>query len=245
MIAGFHLEGPFISADHPGAQPQDAILDPVRLEEWDEVFEHPLLRVITLAPERPGALELITRLMKRGVIVSMGHTDATFDQARQGFEFGASHATHFFNAMRPFHHREAGIVGYALQNDAMSVELIYDRLHVSKEAAKLMVRCKPPERILAVSDSTMATGLPPGLEVEMWGGTCVTGDGQVRLKASGALAGSAITLLDAFRNLAHDFGLELAIRACCLNPRHALGLTEAPRVYVELDDRLEIVEVHR
>ncbi|MFQ3668671.1 MAG: amidohydrolase family protein, partial [Fimbriimonadaceae bacterium] len=90
MIGGFHLEGPFISPKFPGAQPPSAILDPpIGPSEWDEIFDDPRLKVITMAPERPGALELISRLTGRGVIVSMGHTDATFDEARRGFEFGA------------------------------------------------------------------------------------------------------------------------------------------------------------
>lgn len=242
MIAGFHLEGPFISPLHPGAQPKDAIIDPpTGFSEWEEVLSHPLLKYITLAPERPHALELITRLMQWEVIVSMGHTDATYDQARAGYEFGATNTTHTFNAMRGLHHREAGTVGYALLNDGLYTELIYDRKHVSKEAASLLLKCKPADRIIAVSDSTMASGMPPNLEIEMWGLKCYTGRQEVRL-ADGTLAGSAITLLDAFQSLAEDFGLETAIRACCLNPRQGLGLGTEPRVYVELDRELNVVE---
>lgn len=244
MIAGFHLEGPFISPAHPGAQPPSAIVDPPEgATEWDEVLNHPLLRYITLAPERPRALELISRLMKRRVIVSLGHTDATYHEARAGFEFGASHSTHTYNAMRGFHHREAGMVGYALLNDALTTELIYDRKHVSREAARLLFRSKPPEKVLAVSDSTMATGMPPNLEIEMWGLKCVTGTQEVRL-LDGTLAGSAITLLDAFKNLTEDFNLETAILACCLNPRRALGMPAKPRVYVELDREYHVVHRH-
>jgi N-acetylglucosamine-6-phosphate deacetylase len=242
MIAGFHLEGPFISPKHPGAQPPKSILiPPPGPSSWDEVFEHPQLRYITLAPEQPHALELTSRLMQRGVIVSMGHTDATYDQARAGYEFGASHTTHTYNAMRPFHHREAGVVGYALMNGSLRTELIYDRKHVSHEAAELLFKCRPLDRIIAVSDSTMATGMPPNLEIKMWGLDCVTGQNEVRLK-NGTLAGSAITLLDAFKNLAEDFGLEAAIMTCCINPRAALKMDGPPRVYVELDKDFNIVD---
>lgn len=244
MIKGFHLEGPFLSPEFPGAQPRAAILDPPAVaSQWDFVFNHPRLKVVTLAPELPNSLALTTRLMQRGVIVSMGHTNATYDEARRGFEFGASQATHSFNAMRPFHHREAGMVGYLLSNDALSAELIYDRVHVSLDAAKLLVRCKPAERLIAVSDATMAAGMPAGQRISMWGQPCITGDGDVRLY-DGSLAGSAITLLEAFRNLAEDFGLELAIQACCLNPRRVLGMPEEPNVWLELDQSLEIVERH-
>jgi len=242
LVKGFHLEGPFISPKHPGAQPQSAIEGPaVGASSWDEVFEHRSLRYITIAPEQPHALELISRLMQRGVIVSMGHTDATYDEARAGYEFGASHTTHTFNAMRGFHHREAGIAGYALLNEHIRTELIYDRKHVSKEAAALLLKCKPSDRVIAVSDSTIATGMPANLTIQMWGLECVTGPQEVRLK-NGTLAGSAITLLNAFRNLAEDFGMETAIRCCCLNPRAALKMDGPPRVFVEMDKDLKIVE---
>jgi N-acetylglucosamine-6-phosphate deacetylase len=196
-----------------------------------------------MAPELPHALELASRLMERGVIVSMGHTNATYEEARRGFEFGAAHTTHTFNAMRGLHHREAGILGYALATDALRCELIYDRLHVSREAAGLLFKCKPEDRVIAVSDSTLATGLPPGQTVTMWGHECVIGKKQVRLASNGALAGSAITLLDAFRNLHEDFGAEKAIRACCLNPRAALGISQIKR-WVQLDrESLDIEEI--
>ena len=242
LIAGVHLEGPFISTKHPGAQPKTAIeTAPVKAGPWDSVFDHPLLRYATLAPEQPHGLELASRLMKRKVIVSMGHTDATYDDARAGFEFGASHVTHMFNAMRGFHHREPGIVGYALMNDSITTELIYDRNHVVYEAARLLFRCKPADRVIAVSDSTMATGMLPGKKIKMWGLDCVTGDKEVRL-ADGTLAGSAITLRDAFQNLTEDFDAETAIRCCCLNPRRALNMPSTPRTYLELDDSFRVVE---
>lgn len=244
LTPGFHLEGPFLSPKFPGAQPPERIVEPSPVSsEWDEVLDHPKLRMITLAPELPHTLELITRLMKRGVRVSMGHSNATFEEARRGFEFGAAGVTHMFNAMRPLHHREVGLAGYALSNDQLATELIYDRLHVSREAASLLFRVKGPAKVVAVSDSVMATGLPAGMAVEMWGLSAQKGRGDVRL-ADGTLAGSAITLLDAFRNLYEDFGPEIAVRACCLNPRRELGMTTAPTVLVELDKNLEIVEIH-
>jgi N-acetylglucosamine-6-phosphate deacetylase len=244
MVGGFHLEGPFISVKHPGAQPQDKIVDPVSAqEEWREVLEDERLKVVTLAPEVSGALDLARFLNARGVVVSMGHTDATFAEARAGFESGAQHTTHTFNAMRGLHHREAGAVGYALMNDALRCELIYDRHHVSPDAAELLIRNKPAGGVVAVSDSTMATGMASGEHLAMWGLDVVTSPGEVRLASNGALAGSAITLFDAFRNLAEDFGAELAVRACCLNPRQALRLLGPPSRYVVLDSRYEIVEV--
>jgi N-acetylglucosamine-6-phosphate deacetylase len=243
MIPGFHLEGPFISPAFPGAQPKHRIaLPPEDDSEWAPIIDNPHLLVITLAPELPGALDLASKLMTRGVVVSMGHTNATFEEARRGFEFGVSQATHTFNAMRGFHHREAGAAGYVLWNDALFAELIYDRHHVCKEAAAILLKCKPADKIIAVSDGTMAGGMNAGEKITMWGLECIVGHKEVRL-LDGTLAGSAITLLDAFRNLAEDFGAETAIRACSLNPRKALQLPE-PRVYLELDRNLNIVKRH-
>lgn len=240
-IAGFHLEGPFISDRYPGAQPQDKIAKTAPLDPaWDEILDHPKLRVVTLAPEIPGAGELILRLQSRGVIVSMGHTNATFAEARAGFEFGITQATHTFNAMRPFHHREAGTVGYVLQQDGIVGELIYDRIHVATESAQLLLSCKPEQGVVAVSDSSMATGLAPGTKITMWGHECVCGRGEVRL-ADGTLAGSAQTLFDMFRNLFDDFGPEVAVRCCSLNPRRQLGIGTHPRTMLELDRHLQLV----
>lgn len=239
MIAGIHLEGPFVSATYPGAQPKEKIADiPVGGSEWSEIFEGSRLRLITLAPEIPHALDLILSLQKRGVVVSMGHSDATFDQAHQAFEFGATHVTHLYNAMRPFHHREAGLVGFALLTRGVMTEVIYDLKHMTFEAMRLAERCKGPDQIIGISDCTMAAGLAPGTRINMWGHECITGPGEVRL-LDGTLAGSGQTLIDIFRNLYRDFGPELAVKACSLNPRRQLDLPE-PKVYLEFSHSLEL-----
>ncbi len=245
MILGFHLEGPFISPAFPGAQPRDFILEPpTGSSEWDAVFDSPGLKVVTLAPELPWALLLIERLAGRAIRVGFGHTNAGYAEAKAGFQAGASHATHTFNAMRPFHHREAGIVGFALTEPGFACELIYDRLHVCREAADLLIRSKPSDKVIGISDGTMAAGLPVGSDVTMWGQPATVGAGDVRL-ADGTLAGSAVTLRQVFRNLLQDFGAEVAIRACCLNPRHLLGMTDAPRVWLEMSLDGELLAIHR
>jgi N-acetylglucosamine-6-phosphate deacetylase len=246
MVKGFHLEGPFISSAFPGAQPPNAIAEIPTDSEWDDILDDPRLRVITMAPEKVGALPLVSRLAKRHVSVSMGHSNATFAEAETAGRSGANHTTHTFNAMRGFHHREAGLAGYAMLEDTLFAELIYDRIHVSTQSARLLIKSKPKERLVAVSDSTMATGQPAGMRFKMWGLDCITAPGQVRLADSGNLAGSAITLYDAFTNLADDFGLETAIRACSINPRLSIGYKEEPRVFnvfsrdLEIKDRIEL-----
>lgn len=244
MIWGFHLEGPFISPKYPGAQPQEFIIEPpVGPSEWDSILADPRLKVVTLAPERPGGLELTRRLADRDVRVSMGHTEATFEQCTAAFAAGARHTTHTFNAMRPLHHREAGTVGFAMATDSLFAELIYDRHHVSPPAASVLLRCKSADRVIAISDSTMAAGMPSGTTVTMWGLEGFVNEGTVRL-ADGTLAGSAATLYDVFRNLLADFGAEVAIRACSLTPRTALGVYGPPRVYIETTLNGEIVARH-
>lgn len=244
MFAGFHLEGPFISKHYPGAQPPQFILDPpAAASEWDAIFDHPKLRVVTMAAEHPFALPLITRLMSRGVIVSQGHTNATYAEAKAGFVHGAAHMTHFFNAMRPFHHREAGTVGYGLTTPGLTTEIIYDRQHVAEDAMKLLVQCKNSDDILAVSDSSAATRLPAGSELNMWGHQATVIGKRVQLP-DGTLAGSTITLLDAFCNLCEDFGEELAIRACSLNPRRALKMG-SPQVYLEFDQDYHLAQIYQ
>jgi N-acetylglucosamine-6-phosphate deacetylase len=243
MIVGFHLEGPFISPKFSGAQPKEFIVNaPIIASPWDEILDDPRLRIVTLAPEVPGALEMTSRLIDQGVIVSIGHTNATFDEARIGFEFGAGHATHTFNAMRPFHHREAGTVGYVLDNPTLVAELIYDRHHVCRQAADLLLNVKGADTVIAVSDATEAAGLTHGTKLELWGQKVIIEHGQVTLE-DGSLAGSAITLAEAFRNLADDFGTEVAIKLCCINPRKALRMTGPPKVWLEFDFDLELTRI--
>jgi len=241
MAPGFHLEGPFISQTYPGAQPPEYILDPPASGSiWDRVFDHPKLRLITMAPELPGAIPLISRLDARGVLVNYGHTNATYSELEAAFGAGLSGATHTFNAMRPLHHREAGAVGFALTQSSIDCELIYDRVHVSTNAARLLVQCKSKEHLVAISDATMAAGLKEGTKLSMWGHDVVVGPGDVRLAGNGALAGSTITLANAFKNLSEDFGIEAATWACSLNARRRLKLP-APKLWLEIAPDFTVV----
>jgi N-acetylglucosamine-6-phosphate deacetylase len=242
LVAGFHLEGPFISPAYPGAQPVGFIqVAESHIEDWCPMWHDPRLRLVTLAPETQGGLKLVERLSSAGIRVSIGHSNATYAQCQLAAALGASQITHTFNAMKPLHHREPGVVGFALTDDNVLCELIYDRIHVVKPAADALIKLAG-KRLLAVSDSTMASGLPAGTELFMWGLECVVGDGQVRLKG-GTLAGSAITLADAFRNLAEDFGPEIAIRACTETPRAALGGLPV-RQWLVFDESFQVAERH-
>ncbi len=245
MIAGFHLEGPFLSPKFPGAQPESEIAPPPAFDDpaWCPVFRHPKLKIVTLAPEREGALPLISALAKRGVAVSMGHTDATFDEASRGFSAGLRSATHTFNAMRGLHHREPGALGFALFEEALYAELVYDRKHVSPEAASILLKCKRPDKVIAVSDSSPATGLQEGSALTLWGNRAEVIDGRVRLVGTNTLAGSTSTLLDAFRNLGADFGLEVAISLTSMNPRRLLGIEGPPGVLLTFGLDLSLKEI--
>ena len=240
LIWGFHLEGPFISPQYPGAQPPEAIIPfPISLSPWDSALSDPRLKLITLAPEQPGALSHIQKLAERGVLVSGGHTNATYAEFTAGINVGLSHATHTYNAMRGLHHREAGALGAVLNHDSVTAELIYDRQHVSKPAAEILLKSKPKDKVVAVSDCTLAKGKNPGEEFCMWGHQVIKGENDVRLATNNALAGSCATLLDCFRNLAQDFGPETATQLCSLNPLAELKIPQPTR-WILLDINLNL-----
>ena len=238
-FAGVHLEGPFISTKRPGAQPLESIREP-SIESFREVvgdYER-LIKIVTLAPEIPGAGELAESLLRDGKIVSAGHTDATFEQLESCV--AVTHMTHFYNAMSPLGHREPGAVGFGLGSPIVC-ELIYDRIHVSKPAAQILWQAKRPDKMIAVSDGTMASGTADGWIGTMWGHAVAKKDGAVRL-ADGTLAGSAVTLVDVFKYLWQDLGPEVAIAACSTAPRKALGLPEA-RMWLRVEEDGTIIEV--
>lgn len=237
-FAGVHLEGPFINPRRPGAQPLQYIRA-ASVEAFESlVGEYArMIRIVTLAPEIPGVAELGPYLRRKGIIASAGHTDATYEQLCRA---APEHLTHFYNAMSPLNHRAAGAVGFGLSM-AATCELIYDRIHVSQPAAKILWQAKKPDRMIAVSDGTMASGMADGWSGEMWGHAVSKRDGAVRL-SDGTLAGSAVTLVDVFKFLWQDLGPEVAIACCSTNPRKALGLPEA-KMRLKVADDGTIIEV--
>ncbi|MCH8273649.1 MAG: amidohydrolase family protein [Armatimonadetes bacterium] len=239
-FAGVHLEGPFINPKRAGAQPKDAVQEP-SIEALERGLGDlmDLVRIVTLAPEMPGGLELTAALAQRGVRVSAGHTDADCETLIRAKEAGLSRMTHFYNAMRPFHHRDLGSVGFGLANE-ITCELIYDRQHVCPEAARLLWERRGPRGVVGISDGTALSGAPDGKQTEMWGHTVVKRDGCVRLQ-DGTLAGSCVTMADVFRNLWQDIGPAGAVLACSLNPRADLGLPEAA-LWLVVNEEGEITE---
>jgi N-acetylglucosamine-6-phosphate deacetylase len=221
---GIHLEGPFLSHTKRGVQPAEHLLAPDiatfdRLQEAAEGH----LRLMTLAPELPGAVELAAHATSRGVRVSLGHSNATAEETRAAIAAGAVSATHTFNAMRPLDHREPGILGTVLTDDSLFAELICDGIHVAPEMVKLWWRAKGPERAILVTDAMSAAGMPDGtyrlggFAVEVAGG---------RAMARGVLAGSVLTLDRALANFIEFTGapLEEALRLLTANPARMTGL---------------------
>jgi N-acetylglucosamine-6-phosphate deacetylase len=224
-LLGIHLEGPFLNARCAGAQHGGWMRAP-SLQELDalQACSGGMIRLVTLAAELPGALDFIRAVRRRGVAVSLGHSEASEDEVVAAIDAGAQHVTHLFNAMAPLHHRAPGLVGSALTDDRLSVELIADGVHLHRRAIDIALRCKPPEKVVLVSDGVAAVGMPEG-EMELFGVPCVARDA-VRVQATGRLAGSRLTLDQALRNLHAWFPalpLERLLAAASAAPAALLG----------------------
>lgn len=223
-ILGAHLEGPFLSSARPGAMQQDAIVRP-SVDAYRDYFSgyEDIIRLVTLAPEEQGAEELIAYLHRAGIKVQAGHTYATYDQAVQGFSWGAESLCHSFNACRGIHHREPGVVTAALENPDVYMEAICDFLHLHPAIVKLIYREKGPDRMLAVSDSVLSHGLPDG-EYRLEGYHLVVRDGITRT-VDGALDGGVAYLDQAVRNLI-SVGVPAAdaLRMASRTPARRMGL---------------------
>ena len=225
QVLGVHLEGPFISTKHVGAQPIEYVQAPsVELFEVYNKESGGNIKIVTLAPEVEGADKLIAHLKERGVVVSIGHTDATFEQVEAAKILGATNITHTFNAQTPLHHRKAGVVGAALLDDDLVAELICDAIHVSVPAMKLLVKCKQKEKLVLITDSMRAKWLPDGVS-ELGGQTVIVNGGEARLE-NGALAGSVLKMNEAVRNMVEKVGVDLctAIDYATANPAKSLGV---------------------
>jgi len=246
-ILGMHLEGPFLSPNRLGTHEASARRDPDPAL-LDRLLDAGPVRLMTLAPELPGADALIDRLLERGVVVSLGHTDATAAQANAAFDRGAKSVTHLFNAMRPFLHRDPGIVGAALARDDVHVSIILDGIHLAPETART-VWSAAHGRMALVTDAIAAAPRAEGpsslgeLDLQVH-------EGAVR-GPDGVLAGSVLTMIEAVRSL-HALGVRLedAVCAATVAPARVLGDSELGRIdaghpadIVVLNDRVEIERV--
>ena len=223
---GIHLEGPFLSHSKRGVQPPEHLLAP-DIAIFDRLFEaaEGHVRLMTLAPELPGAVELVAHATARGVRVSLGHSDATAAQTRTAIAAGAASATHTFNAMRALDHREPGILGTVLTSDALYAELICDGIHTEPEIVRLWWRAKGPERAILVTDAMSAAGMPDG-EYQLGGFAVQVANG--RAMARGVLAGSVLTLDRALTNFVAFTGasVEQGLPLLTRNPASMTGLVD-------------------
>lgn len=246
-VVGAHLEGPFISRARLGTHPADARRDPDSRLLARLVSAGPV-RLVTLAPELPGALELIDWLRDRKIAVSVGHSDATATEAHAAFDRGVRTVTHIFNAMREFRHRDPGIVGAALVRPEVVIQAIVDGTHLDPDVVRLLWRVAAG-RLALVTDAIAAAGRGDG-EYAL-GGIDVVARGGVARSGDGVLAGSALTMIEAVRNLvALGTPLEGALEAATSIPARVLGKSSLGRLalgshadVVVLDDALEVDRV--
>ena len=223
---GIHLEGPFLSHAKKGVQPAEHLLTP-DIATFDRFFDasEGHIKLMTMAPELPGAVELVAHASARGVRVSLGHSDATSAETRAAIAAGAASATHTFNAMRPLDHREPGILGTVLTTDSLYAELICDGIHTAPELVKLWWRAKGPERAILVTDAMSAAGMPDG-EYHLGGFAVQVANGKAM--ARGVLAGSVLTLDRALTNFLEFTGAELeqGLRLLSTNPATMTGFQD-------------------
>ncbi|MCL6632800.1 MAG: N-acetylglucosamine-6-phosphate deacetylase [Alicyclobacillus herbarius] len=227
-ILGVHLEGPFIAPNRRGAQNPEFIQAPsVAVTESLMQRAPGLVRCMTLAPERPGGLDLVRWLGQRQVLVSMGHTDASSDLAEAAIEAGVRRATHLFNGMRGLHHREGGPVTAALLDERVVCEVIADGQHVTWDVLKLVVKVKGPDGITLITDAMAAAGQPDGV-YDLGGLPVEVKAGRACLAGTEQLAGSTLTMDQAVRNMAAKVGVSLpdVVRMASTTPARQLGLVD-------------------
>jgi N-acetylglucosamine-6-phosphate deacetylase len=239
---GIHLEGPFISHARRGVHPPQDLLPP-RVETFQKFWEaaRGQIRVMTIAPELEGALEVIQLASHLGVCVSLGHSDATYEQAKHGIAAGGRHATHTFNAMRPLGHRDPGILAAALLSEQLTADVIADGIHLDPVILELFLKAKGAERAVLITDAIAATGMPEGrymlgsLEVEVKDGAC-TYDGK--------LAGSVLTMDRAVCNVANldGWNLQRAVQLATANPARVVGQTTRGKIAAGMASDLAVLD---
>lgn len=247
MPIGLHCEGPMLAPSHRGTHRLDYLTPPGPevIEGWDPSGG---VAMVTIAPELPGALDVITELRKRGVVVAIGHSGATYERAQEAFAAGATVGTHLYNAMSGFHHRTPGLVGALLANRDVVAGIIVDGIHSHRAAVEIAWKSKGPRHLMLVTDALAAAGMPYG--TYRIGDIAVTYDDTGARNESGGLAGSVLTLDEAVRNLIAFTGCEVseALGSVTAVPARLFGLDDRGRTspgsladLVLLDDRLDVV----
>ncbi|BBX48370.1 N-acetylglucosamine-6-phosphate deacetylase [Mycobacterium cookii] len=246
-IAGIHLEGPWLSAVHCGAHDHTQLRDPVPAE-MDALLAagDGAIRMATLAPERSGSDAAIARLVDAGVVVALGHTDASYQQTRRAIDLGATVGTHLFNAMRPLHHREPGPALALLEDARVTVELIADGVHVHPAVVHATTRAAGADRVALVTDATAAAGLGDG-EFRLGTTPVDVVDGVARVRGTSTIAGSTATMDRLFRTAARfgsdpDAALTAAVGLTSTTPARALGLDDAGNLRVGAQANLVVLD---
>ncbi len=241
------MEGPFISREKHGAQRPDFIVEP-RAELVDALLENSgAIKRLTLAPEVPGALELIARLTKSGIASSGGHSNAWEEEARAGFEAGMRQVTHTFNCMSSLRRREgervAGLLEFALSEPEIFCELIADGHHVGRTLMRMLYRAKGAAGICLVTDATAGAGLPNESRFDLGGAECVVRDGACWMADGSALAGSASRMIDLVRQMVQVVGVPLheAVRMATETPARAMGWAKKGRLAAGMDADLVVL----
>lgn len=242
-MLGIHLEGPFISAKQPGAQPLEHIVAPnfPQFERWQRQSGG-RIRMVTIAPEAENGLAFTEQAAAAGVVVSIGHSDASFADVKDAMAAGASHVTHLYNQMSPFHHREPGVVGAALLEDGLSVEIIADFIHSHPKAVELAYRQIGAARLVLITDSMRAKGLAPGT-YDLGGQNVEVGADGARL-SNGRLAGSILTMEDAVKNMRTATGCTLSelVAMTSANAAKELGLASKGKIEAGRDADIAILD---
>jgi N-acetylglucosamine-6-phosphate deacetylase len=243
IVLPAHLESNFINAEWNGAQPAECLRSfhagtaaPHGVFSGDDILrvmtaERANVGIVTIAPELEGGLDLARLLVERGHVVSIGHSGATYDQARAAIQAGVTHATHLFNRMTPMAHRAPGIVGAVLESSRVAAEIICDGVHVHPAVVSLAIRAKSVERVMAITDGTAAARLAGGSQARLGGRRIIAGARHATLE-DGTLAGSIITMDQAFRMLVAEAGVSVVVAAglCATTPARQLGLQDRGRL---------------
>lgn len=248
-LLGVHLEGPFLNAARCGAQNPADLREP-SIEEFDAFWEasQGTIKLMTIAPELHHAEEVIRHAVHKGVVISLGHTDADFETMQRATEWGATQVTHLFNGMKPLHHREPGAAGGSLMLDQLAVEVICDGVHVHPSLIKWAFNIKPEGKVLLITDSMCAAGCPEG-EYLLGKLPVIMKQGKVYLKqedgTEGGLAGSSLTMIEALANAVKFTGMDIAklVPALTIHPATQIGVNSS-KGSIELGKDADLILVN-